>query len=67
MGGGEIEGALAANLEHVGIDVRYRDVDVGVGVLFRRVFEHAKGNVARAAGDVENLLRLAERCCRAGV
>lgn len=65
--GRERERALAADLEHVWVDVGYRDVDVGVGVLLGGVLEHAEGNVAGATGDVEDLLGLAEGGRRAGV
>ncbi len=65
--GGQTLGALAADLEHGRVDVGDGDVDVGVGVLGVRVLDHAEGNVAGAAGDVEDLLRAAERIRRAGV
>lgn len=65
--GGQAEGALAADVEHGRVDVGDGDVDVGVGVLAVRVLDHAKGNVAGAAGNVEDPLRAAEGRRRAGV
>jgi hypothetical protein len=65
--GGQGEGALAADVEHGRVDVRDGDVHVGVSVVRVRVLEHAEGDVARAAGDVEDLLGLAERVRVAGV
>lgn len=67
VGGGEGEGALAADVEHGRVDVGDGDVDVGVGVLGVGVLDHAEGNVAGAAGDVEDLLGAAEGGRGAGV
>lgn len=53
-GGG---GALAADGEHVRVDVGDGDADVGVGVDAVRVREVAEGDVAGAAGYVEDVLR----------
>lgn len=64
---GQGEGALAADVEHGRVDVRDGDVHVGVSVVRVRVLEHAEGDVARAAGDVEDLLGLAEGVRVAGV
>lgn len=58
LGGGELGvGALAADGEHVRVDVGDGDADVGVAVVEVRVREVPEGDVARAAGDVENVLR----------
>lgn len=65
--GGQRERALTADLEHGWVDVGDGDVDVGVGVLAVRVLEHAEGNVARAARDIEDLLWAAEGRRGAGV
>lgn len=60
VGGGEVEGALLANGQHVRVDVGYGDVDVWVCVVDVCVLEHAEGDVARAAGYVEHSLGFAE-------
>lgn len=58
LGGGELGvGALAADGEHVRVDVGDGDADVGVAVVEVRVREVPEGDVARAAGDVEDVLR----------
>lgn len=65
--GGQGEGALAADGEHGRVDVGDGDVDVGVGVLRVRVLQHAEGDVASAAGDIEDALRLTQGRGGAGV
>jgi len=55
--GGEGEGALLADGEHGGVDVGDGDADGGVGVGVVRVVEEAEGDVACAAGYVEDVLR----------
>lgn len=57
LGGGELlGGALAADGEHGGVDVGDGDAHVGVGVDNVRVVQVAEGNVAGAAGNVEDVL-----------
>lgn len=57
MGGGKVEGALAADGEHGWVDIGYGDVDVWVAVAVVGSAEHAEGDIACASGDVEDLLR----------
>lgn len=52
---GCLQGTLFALSEHVGVDVCDGDFGVRVVVDGRGVVEHAEGDVARAAGDVENV------------
>lgn len=49
-------GALLADGQHGRVDVGDGDADVGVGVDDVRRVQVPKGNVARAAGDVEDVL-----------
>ena len=58
---------MASNLEHGRVDVRNSDVDVGVAVVDVRVVQHAKGDVASAARDIENLLGLSHGIRRARI
>jgi hypothetical protein len=52
---GCLEAALLALGQHLRVDVCDGDVGVGVVVDVRGVVEHAEGDVARAAGDVEDV------------
>ncbi len=59
LGGGEEGRALLADGEHGAVDVGDGDVHRGVAVEDVRRVQHAEGNVACAAGHVEDVLRSA--------
>lgn len=52
---GCVDGALAAFGQHVGVDVADGDAGLEVVVDVCRVVEHAEGDVAGPAGDVEDV------------
>ena len=57
LGGGERLGALLADRQHGRVDVADGDAHVRVAVDDVCCVEHAEGDVAGAAGDVEDVLR----------
>lgn len=67
MRGGEGEGALTADSQHVGVDVGDGDVNVGVAIVNVGVLKHAEGDVSGTTGHIKNSLRLSQRGSCAGI
>lgn len=59
MGCGKGKGSLAADGQHVGVDVGNDNGDIGIAIELVSVLKVTEGNITSSTSDIENTLRLA--------